>query len=39
MRVPAACAIGSLWNKLLFATHFRNYQMLLSDDITQRKPV
>ncbi len=26
--------IGSLWNKLLFAAHFRNYQILLSDDIT-----
>jgi uncharacterized membrane protein (UPF0182 family) len=27
-------AIGSLWRKLLFAIHFRNYQILLSDDIT-----
>jgi uncharacterized membrane protein (UPF0182 family) len=26
--------IGSLWRKLLFAIHFRNYQILLSDDIT-----
>jgi uncharacterized membrane protein (UPF0182 family) len=26
--------IGSLWNKLLFALHFRSYQILLSDDIT-----
>jgi uncharacterized membrane protein (UPF0182 family) len=26
--------IGSLWRKLLFAAHFRNYQILLSDDIT-----
>ena len=26
--------IGSLWTKLLFAAHFRNYQILLSDDIT-----
>ena len=26
--------IGSLWNKLLFAIHFRSYQILLSDDIT-----
>jgi uncharacterized membrane protein (UPF0182 family) len=26
--------IGSLWNKLLFAIHFRHYQILLSDDIT-----
>jgi uncharacterized membrane protein (UPF0182 family) len=26
--------IGSLWNKLLFAIHFRDYQILLSDDIT-----
>ena len=26
--------VGSLWNKLLFAVHFRSYQILLSDDIT-----
>lgn len=26
--------IGSLWDKLLFAAYFRNYQILLSDDIT-----
>ena len=26
--------IGSLWKKLLFAIHFRSYQILLSDDIT-----
>ena len=26
--------IGSLWRKLLFAVHFRQYQILLSDDIT-----
>ena len=26
--------IGSLWNKLLFAIRFRDYQILLSDDIT-----
>ena len=26
--------IGSLWRKLLFAIHFRDYQILLSDDIT-----
>ena len=26
--------VGSLWNKLLFAAYFRNYQILLSDDIT-----
>ena len=26
--------IGSLWRKLLFAIHFRQYQILLSDDIT-----
>jgi uncharacterized membrane protein (UPF0182 family) len=26
--------IGSFWRKLLFAAHFRNYQILLSDDIT-----
>ncbi len=26
--------IGSLWRKLLFAAHFRSYQILLSDDIT-----
>ena len=26
--------IGSLWRKLLFAIHFRHYQILLSDDIT-----
>jgi uncharacterized protein len=26
--------IGSLWRKLLFAVHFRSYQILLSDDIT-----
>ena len=25
--------IGSLWRKLLFAIHFRHYQILLSDDI------
>ncbi|HJU44817.1 MAG TPA: UPF0182 family protein, partial [Vicinamibacterales bacterium] len=25
--------IGSLWRKLLFAIHFRSYQILLSDDI------
>jgi uncharacterized membrane protein (UPF0182 family) len=26
--------VGSLWRKLLFAVHFRSYQILLSDDIT-----
>lgn len=26
--------LGSFWRKLLFAAHFRNYQILLSDDIT-----
>ena len=26
--------VGSFWNKLLFAIHFRSYQILLSDDIT-----
>ncbi len=26
--------IGSFWNKLLFAIHFRQYQILLSDDIS-----
>jgi uncharacterized membrane protein (UPF0182 family) len=26
--------IGSLWRKLLFAIHFRSYQIVLSDDIT-----
>lgn len=26
--------IGSFWRKLLFAAHFRSYQILLSDDIT-----
>jgi len=27
-------ALGSFWRKLLFAAHFRNYQIILSDDIT-----
>jgi uncharacterized membrane protein (UPF0182 family) len=27
-------ALSSLWMKLLFATHFRSYQILLSDDVT-----
>jgi uncharacterized membrane protein (UPF0182 family) len=27
--------LGSFWRKLLFAAHFRNYQILLSDDITE----
>lgn len=26
--------LGSFWRKLLFAAHFRNYQIILSDDIT-----
>ena len=26
--------LNSFWRKLLFAAHFRNYQILLSDDIT-----
>ena len=26
--------LSSFWRKLLFAAHFRNYQILLSDDIT-----
>jgi len=26
--------VDSFWRKLLFAAHFRNYQILLSDDIT-----
>ena len=30
--------LGSFWRKLLFAAHFRNYQILLSDDITSREP-
>jgi uncharacterized membrane protein (UPF0182 family) len=31
--------IGSLWRKLLFAIHFRDYQILLSDDITSESRV
>jgi uncharacterized protein len=27
-------ALSSFWSKLLFAIHFRSYQLLLSDDIT-----
>ena len=27
-------ALESFWKKLLFAAHFRNYQIILSDDIT-----
>ena len=31
--------IGSLWRKLLFAIHFRDYQILLSDDINAESRV
>ena len=33
-RAPAASPLDSFWKKLLFAARFRNYQILLSDDIT-----
>ena len=31
--------LGSFWRKLLFAARFRNYQILLSDDITSESRV